>query len=61
MDFNSLSVTLYLLITLFGTVAFASVSLIVCVRVLMRLTPSALSDVDDDTSAIRLRRSHRPE
>jgi hypothetical protein len=43
-----------------GTVALASISLTVCIRTLMRLTP-ATDDVDDDFSGIRLMRSHRPE
>jgi hypothetical protein len=60
MDFSSLSVTLYLLFIVFGTIALASISLTVCVRTLMRLAPAVLEDIDDD-SAIRLTRSHRSE
>jgi len=62
MDLSSLSVTLYVLLLLIvmGTVALASISLTVCIRTLMRLTP-ATDDVDDDFSGIRLMRSHRPE
>lgn len=60
MDFNSLSVTFYLLFMVFGTIALASISLTVCVRVLMRLAPAALEDIDDD-HPVRLMRSHRPE
>ena len=59
MDINSLSVTLSLLIILCGTVALASVSLTVCVRALMRLSPSTTEDVDEDFQAIRLLHSHR--
>ena len=60
MDLSSLSVTLYVLLIVMGTVALASISLTVCIRTLMRLTP-ATDDVDDDFSGIRLMRSHRPE
>ena len=60
MDLSSLSVILYLLMIVLGTVALASISLTVCIRTLMRLTP-ATDDVDDDFSGIRLMRSHRPE
>lgn len=61
MDLNSLSVTLYTLLIVFGTVALAAISLTVCVRTLMRLVPSVVEDVDDDAHAVRLMRSHRPE
>jgi riboflavin synthase alpha subunit len=61
MGFSSLSVTLYALLLVFGTVALAGISLTVCVHTLKRLVPSVVEDIDDDTSAIRLRRSHRPE
>jgi hypothetical protein len=60
MELNSLSVTLYLLITLFVTMILAGVSLTVCVRVVSRLTPSAPDD-RNDYQGIPLMRSHRPE
>jgi hypothetical protein len=60
MDFNSLSVTLHLLIILFGTVVLATVSLTVCVRVLLSLTPSAAEDLDDDYHGVDLVQTHRP-
>lgn len=61
MDLSSLSVTLYLLLIVLGTVALASISLTVCIRVLMHLTPAADDTDDDSTGVIRLMRSHRPE
>jgi hypothetical protein len=61
MDVNSLSVTLYLLITLCVTAILAGVSITMCVRVLSRLTPSATEDLNDDYHGVELIRPHRHE
>lgn len=61
MDFNSLSVTVYTLILLFTTIAVAGVSLTLCVRALLYLSPSAVDDFDEELQGIRLVRSHRTE